>query len=99
MVSSHIAALGELATLPLVVLVSLLAQPRVFYMMALDGLLPPVFMEVAGRTEAEPEGNLRKGIVICGAAMTVIAALVPFTILGDLISAGVLVSFSLTDSR
>lgn len=96
--SSHVAALGELATLPLVVLVSLLAQPRVFYMMALDGLLPAAFKEVEGRTEQDPEGNLRKGVVICGAAMTAIAAFVPFTILGDLISAGVLVSFSLTDS-
>ena len=70
------------------VLVSLLAQPRVFYMMALDGLLPPVFKEVEGRTEDEPEGNLRKGIMICGVAMTVIATFVPFTILGDMISAG-----------
>jgi basic amino acid/polyamine antiporter, APA family len=56
-ISAQIAAIGELSTLPLVVLVSLLAQPRVFYMMALDGLLPPVFKEVEGRTEEEPDGN------------------------------------------
>ena len=55
LISSQIAAIGELTTLPLVVLVSLLAQPRVFYMMALDGLLPAVFKEVEGRTEQDPE--------------------------------------------
>ena len=39
-------AAGEVFTLPLVVLVSLLAQPRVYYMMSLDGLLPKVFREI-----------------------------------------------------
>lgn len=41
-------AVGELVTLPLVVLVSLLAQPRLQFAMAEDGLLPPIFARVDG---------------------------------------------------
>ncbi|GMH63329.1 hypothetical protein TrRE_jg7266, partial [Triparma retinervis] len=95
--AAQFAAAGEVFTLPLVVLVSLLAQPRVYYMMSLDGLLPKVFREIDYSGGGE-EGNLTKGILICGAVMTAIAAFVPFSLLNDMISAGVLVSFSLTDS-
>jgi APA family basic amino acid/polyamine antiporter len=55
--AAQVAALGEVLTLPLVVLVSLLAQPRVFYQMSVDGLLPPVWREV------DAGGNLKKGIL------------------------------------
>lgn len=95
--AAQIAAVGEVLTLPLVVLVSLLAQPRVYFMMSVDGLLPKVFREIDYIGGGE-EGNLTKGILICGVAMTAIAAFVPFSLLNDMISAGVLVSFSLTDT-
>jgi C-terminus of AA_permease len=84
--------LGEIVTLPLVVLVSFLAQPRLQYAMATDGLLPKIFAEV------DRKGNLVRGIVISGAICTVIALLVPFKYLDDMISAGVLISFNLTNS-
>ena len=83
---------GEIVTLPLVVLVSFLAQPRLQYAMATDGLLPKIFAEV------DRKGNLVRGIVISGAICTVIALLVPFKYLDDMISAGVLISFNLTNS-
>ncbi len=35
-------AIGELVTLPLVVLISFLAQPRLLFAMAQDGLIPKV---------------------------------------------------------
>lgn len=71
--ASEITAIGELVTLPLVVFVSFLAQPRILYAMAIDGLLPRVFGEV------DPgSGNLTKGIAICGIFCTAIAFLVPF---------------------
>jgi len=94
---SRFASLIAVLTLPLVVLVSLLAQPRVYFMMSVDGLLPKVFREIDYIGGGE-EGNLTKGILICGVAMTAIAAFVPFSLLNDMISAGVLVSFSLTDT-
>tara|TARA_B110000971_G_C19865646_1_gene433726 strand:- start:130 stop:348 length:219 start_codon:yes stop_codon:yes gene_type:complete len=55
--AAQIAAAGEVITLPLVVLISLLAQPRLFAAMSADGLLPAVFCEVE-------DGNLRKAIII-----------------------------------
>ena len=83
---------GEIVTLPLVVLVSFLAQPRLQYAMATDGLLPRLFSEV------DRKGNLVKGIVVSGIICTVIAVFVPFKYLDDMISAGVLVSFNLTNA-
>ena len=41
---------------------------------------------------------MRKGILYCGIVMTFIASFIPFTYLNDMISAGVLLSFSLTDT-
>jgi len=38
------------------------------------------------------------GTLVCGSAMTIIATFLPFTYLNDLISAGILVAFSMTDS-
>ena len=45
--SSFIRSVGEIFTLPLVVLVSFLAQPRLMYAMSVDGLLPKVNTEIA----------------------------------------------------
>jgi basic amino acid/polyamine antiporter, APA family len=91
--AAELAAWGEVVTLPVVVLISLLAQPRLTYSMAVDGLLPAVFAFQDNAT-----GNLTSGTWIAGTAMTVTAAFVPFTYLDDLISAGILVAFSLTNA-
>lgn len=42
----QITAVGELVTLPLVVLVSFMAQPRLLFAMAKDGLMPSLFSQV-----------------------------------------------------
>ena len=44
--ASQIAAFGEVFTLPIVVLIGLIAQPRLQYALAKDGLLPPIFAKV-----------------------------------------------------
>lgn len=90
--AGQLVAVGEIITLPLVVLISFLAQPRLQYAMAVDGLLPSVFAEV------DANGNLTKGIWLSGIAMTLIALFIPFNYLDDMISAGVLLSFNLTNS-
>ena len=90
--AQNIVAIGEIITLPLVVLVSFLAQPRLQYAMASDGLLPKIFAEV------DRKGNLIKGILVAGLICTLIAIFVPFKYLDDMISAGVLISFNLTNS-
>lgn len=83
---------GEVLTLPVVVLISLMAQPRLQLALARDGLLPSVF----GRVNAS--GNLKAGTLIAGIPMTVIATCVPFGLLDDLISSGILVAFSMTNA-
>lgn len=88
---AEITALGELAVLPLVVLVTIMAQPRLNYTMAIDGVLPPVFAEM------DEKGNFVAGTQISGAIMIIIATIVPFSYLDDLISSGILVAFTMTD--
>ena len=90
--ASIVVAAGELITLPIVVLISFLAQPRLQYAMSVDGLLPPVFKEL------DQYGNLRKSMIITGFVLVLVAIFVPFTYLDDMISAGVLISFNLTNS-
>jgi len=89
--AAQIAAFGEVFTLPVVVLISLMAQPRLQYAMAQDGLLPPIFGKV------DPTGNLKNGTLLSGIFMTLIATVVPFQYLDDLISAGILLAFSMTN--
>lgn len=83
---------GEIATLPIVILVTLMAQPRLQYAMAVDGLLPPFFGKV------DSNGNLWNGTLFAGCLMTLVATFVPFEHLNDMISCAVLTVMALTDS-
>ena len=90
--AQHIVSAGEIVTLPLVVLVSFLAQPRLLFEMSVDRLIPQMFSEI------DSKGNLSKGITACGAVLTIVALFIPFNYLDDMISAGVLLSFNITNS-
>lgn len=90
--ASNIIAIGEIFTLPLVVVVSFFVQPRLLCAMASDGLLPSLFAEV------NKSGSLFKGTLVSGFFCVVIAIIVPFNYLDDMISAGVLLSFNLTNT-
>lgn len=90
--AANISAFGEVFTLPVVVLISLMAQPRLQLAMAQDGLLPPIFARV------DETGNLKWGTALSGAGMVVVATFVPFAYLDDLISVGILLAFSMTNS-
>ncbi|KAL7569092.1 hypothetical protein ACA910_016928 [Epithemia clementina (nom. ined.)] len=85
-------SIGEIVTLPIVVLVTIMAQPRLQYALAVDGLLPPIFSEI------DEHGNLWKGTLISGGIMTLVSAFVPFENLNDMISCAVLLVLSLTDT-
>ena len=61
--------------------------------MAHDGLLPKLFAVVDPVT-----GSIKNGTLVSGVLMTLIATFCPFTYLDDLISAGILVAFSMTNS-
>eukprot|EP00977_Amphora_coffeiformis_P016232 scaffold4961_cov149-Amphora_coffeaeformis.AAC.1 len=93
--ASQVTALGEVGTLPVVVLISLLAQPRLTFAMAKDGILPRA---IFAPTNSHGQSTLFNGTLISGIIMTVTAAFVPFTYLDDLISSGILLAFCMTNS-
>ena len=81
-------AIGAMAGLASVVLVMLMGQPRIFYSMARDGLLPAVFGKVHPRFQTPYVTTILTGIV-AGA----VAGLFPIGILGELVSIGTLLAF------
>jgi APA family basic amino acid/polyamine antiporter len=81
---------GAIAGLTSVVLVMLLAQPRILWTMAGDGLLPRVFEKVHPRYKTPYITTM-----ITGSLVALVAGLVPLSILGELVSIGTLLAFVL----
>ncbi|KAF0684927.1 Aste57867_23171 [Aphanomyces stellatus] len=84
--------IGEVGTMPVVVLISFLAQPRLMYAMSVDGLLPEIFGRV------DKNGNLFWCTVITGTFFCTVAFLVPFDAIWNMVSIGILLSFNMTNS-
>ncbi len=82
--------LGAIAGLSSVVLVLLLGQPRIFFAMAKDGLLPPVFRKVHKKYQTPHVTTIVTGII----AM-ILAGFLPIGILGEMVSIGTLLAFTL----
>jgi len=80
--------IGAIAGLSSVVLVMLMGQPRIFFSMSKDGLLPPVFSRVHKRFKTPHVTTILTGIVAA-----IIAGLLPIKILGELVSIGTLLAF------
>lgn len=90
--AAQISAWGELITLPVVVPLTIIGQPRLQFALAQDGLLPAFFADV------DAGGNLYKGTCVAGAMMVIVATCIPFDHLNDMISAAVLMALSMTDT-
>ncbi len=82
--------IGSLLGLASVVLVMLMGQPRVFYSMARDGLLPPVFGKVHPRYKTPYITT-----ILTGSIAAVVAGLFPIGLLGQLVSIGTLLAFAI----
>jgi APA family basic amino acid/polyamine antiporter len=85
-----IVKIGAIAGLTSVILVMLLGQPRIFYTMSKDGLLPPVFAVVHPRFRTPWLASL-----LTGAFAMAMAGLLPIGLLGELVSIGTLLAFAI----
>jgi APA family basic amino acid/polyamine antiporter len=82
-------AIGALAGMTSVLLVTFLSQARIFLAMARDGLLPPgIFGDVHPRFRTPHKATILTGIFIC-----IAAAFTPIEDLGDMVSIGTLMAF------
>ncbi len=82
--------IGALIGLTTSALTALYGQGRIFFAMARDGLLPPLFCRVDPATRAPVASQ-----VVIGLFTAAVAGLVPIDILGELVSIGTLLAFCL----
>ncbi len=82
--------IAAIAGLSSVILVMLMGQPRIFFTMSKDGLLPPVFSKVHKKFKTPYISTIITGAVAC-----IVAGILPINILGELVSIGTLLAFTI----
>lgn len=82
--------IAAIAGLSSVILVLLMGQPRIFYSMSKDGLLPPIFSKVHSKYKTPYASTLITGFIAF-----ILAGILPIDILGELVSIGTLLAFTL----
>ena len=82
--------IAAIAGLSSVILVMLLGQPRIFFSMSKDGLLPPIFSKVHPKFKTPYISSL-----LTGSVAIVLAGVLPISILGELVSIGTLLAFAI----
>jgi APA family basic amino acid/polyamine antiporter len=80
--------LGAIAGLSSVMVVMMMAQPRIFYSMANDGLLPPFAKKIHPKFRTPHITS-----IITGVAVSIAAGFTPIGALGELVSIGTLLAF------
>jgi APA family basic amino acid/polyamine antiporter len=87
-VMTMLVEVGAIAGLSSVMVVMMMAQPRIFYSMAKDGLLPPFAKRIHPRFRTPHITTIITGIVVA-----VAAGITPIGALGELVSIGTLLAF------
>jgi len=90
---NYLVDIGAIMGLASVVLVMLMGQPRIFFSMSRDGLLPPVFGKVHPKFQTPYITTIVTGIVAAA-----VAGFFPIKLLGELVSIGTLLAFVLVSA-
>ncbi len=81
--------LGAVAGLSSVILVMMMGQSRIYYAIAKDGLLPPLFAKVDTK-----RGTPKNATIIAALLTALIAGILPLQVLSELVSIGTLMAFA-----
>jgi len=82
--------IGAIAGLSSVILVMMMGQPRIFYSMSKDGLLPPAFGAVHEKFRTPWLAT-----TLTGTVAMIMAGALPIGVLGELVSIGTLLAFAI----
>ena len=86
---SPLIKLGAIAGLSSVILVMMLGQSRIYYAISKDGLLPKIFSKI------NKHGTPQNATVFAAIATGFFAGLFPLSVLGELVSIGTLLAFTI----
>jgi APA family basic amino acid/polyamine antiporter len=85
---TYLVEIGAIMGLASVVLVMLMGQPRIFFSMSRDGLLPSVFGKVHPKFKTPYVTTIVTGVIAA-----IVAGIFPVALLGELVSIGTLLAF------